>query len=72
MLTDIVSTEFGSILLSLIIGFGMASFFRKICKKGKCIVIQGPDVKTIQDTIYKMDNECYRYTPKMTKCNKQD
>ena len=69
MLTEIVDTEVGSILISVIIGVGIASFFRRVCKDGRCVVIKGPDVKTIADNVYKLDNECYKYTPKMTKCD---
>ena len=70
MLTDIVETTTGSILISVIIGLGLASFFRKVCKDGRCVVIKGPDVNEIKDKVYKMDNECYTYTPVMTECKK--
>jgi hypothetical protein len=68
MLTEIVDTNAGSIMISVIIGLGLASFFRKICKDGRCIIIKGPDVNDITQNVYKLDNECYKYTPTTTKC----
>lgn len=68
MLSKIVDTSSGSIIVSVIIGLGLASFFRKVCKDGRCVVIKGPDVQEIRDKVYKIDNECYKYTPVMTEC----
>lgn len=72
MLDDVMQTNVGSILISVIIGLGMASFFRRVCKDGRCVIIKGPDLKTIEDNVYKLDNECYKYTPKMTNCLRSD
>ena len=68
MLSKIVDTSSGSIIVSVIIGLGLAAFFRKVCKDGRCVVIKGPDVQEIRDKVYKIDNECYKYTPVMTEC----
>ena len=54
MLTNVLETESGSIILSVIVGLGLASFFRKVCKDGRCVVIKGPDVKEISETAYKL------------------
>ena len=70
MLTAIVETPTGSILISAIIGLGLASFFRKVCKDGRCVIIKGPNVNEMKDEVYKIDNECYTYTPVMTDCKK--
>lgn len=72
MLTNILETESGSIILSVIVGLGLASFFRKVCKDGRCVVIKGPDVKEISETAYKLDNECYKYKPVVTKCKSKN
>lgn len=70
MLTNIVDTSTGSMIVSVIIGLGLASFFRKVCKDGRCVVIKGPDVQEIKEKVYKIDNECYQYTPVITDCKK--
>lgn len=68
MLSNIIDTHSGSIMISVIMGLGLASFFRKVCKDGKCVIIKGPDVNNIKANVYKLDNECYKYTPTSTKC----
>lgn len=68
MLSNIMDTDAGKIIISVIIGLGLASFFKKVCKNGKCVVIKGPDVNEVKKHVYKIDNECFQYTPTMTKC----
>ena len=57
-----------AIFISILLGFGLASFFRRACKNGKCIIIKGPSLKEIENNIYRIDNECYKYSPVSTKC----
>lgn len=68
MIDNIMSSDFGQILISVILGLGLASFFRKVCKNGRCIVVKGPMLEEIKKNVYKIDNECYKYTPLATKC----
>lgn len=70
MLSKIVDTSAGSVIVSVIIGLGLASFFRKVCKDGRCVVIKGPDVNEIREKVYKIETECYKYTPVMTECKR--
>lgn len=68
MLTDMFKSEKGRILLSIILGFGLATMFRKACMGAECIVVQGPPMKEIRAHTYRIDDECYKYTPVVTKC----
>jgi hypothetical protein len=69
MIHEIMEMEFGKILVSVILGFGLATMFAKICKGSDCVVIQGPPIKEIKENIYRIDDDCYKYTPLVTKCN---
>lgn len=71
MLSEVLNSSSGSLIVSVILGLGLASFFKKVCKEGKCVVIQGPDVNDVQKNVYKMDDSCYKYTPKLTACKRQ-
>jgi hypothetical protein len=68
MLKELVKNETGRIVLSIILGFGLATMFKKACTGHKCIVIQGPSMQEIKETYYKIDDDCYKYTPVATKC----
>lgn len=62
-------TENGKIMLSIILGVGLASLFRKACSDRKqCIVFKGPDMEKVHKNIYRHDNQCYTFKEKSIKC----
>lgn len=68
MLIEVFKSKESLILLSIILGFGLATMFKRVCKDQTCIVIKGPPMKEINNTIYRIDDACYKYTPEATKC----
>jgi hypothetical protein len=64
-----VHTETGKIIMSILLGFGLASLFRTVCKDKDCIIFHAPPLDKFQDKIYKNGDKCYKYTPVATKCN---
>jgi hypothetical protein len=68
MITSIMKTKAGSILISIILGVGIAALFRKVCNKESCIVIKGPKLKEVSDYYYKIKDDCYKYTPYVVDC----
>ena len=69
MLNNLLENESISIIISIILGLGLASLFRQVCKENECMIIKGPSVKEISKNVYKIDDKCYKYTPKATKCS---
>lgn len=68
MILNIMNTEYGSVVISVLLGLGLASFFKKVCKDGRCVIIKGPPINEVNKNIYKINEECYKYTPFATKC----
>lgn len=68
MLTEMFKSKESLIILSIILGFGLATMFKIVCKEKSCIVIKGPPMKEIKDTIYRIDDTCYKYTPIAVQC----
>jgi len=64
-----IHTERGRILMSILLGFGLASIFRKVCKNKNCIVFHAPPLEQFQDKIYKSNGKCVKYVPMPTKCS---
>jgi hypothetical protein len=64
-----VHTETGKIIMSILLGFGLASLFRTVCKDKDCLIFHAPPLDKFQDKIYKTGDKCYKYTPVATKCN---
>lgn len=56
------------IIISILWGIGLASLFRSVCKGRNCIVYKAPSPEMIKGKIFKFDNKCYNYTPRMVEC----
>jgi len=48
-LDKFVHSNTGKILMSLLLGIGLATFFRSICKGKNCRIIQAPPLEEIED-----------------------
>jgi hypothetical protein len=64
-----MASERGSILISVIIGFGLATFFRKVCKGHRCLIVRSPPLAELKKNVYKIDGQCFRYRPYAVPCN---
>jgi hypothetical protein len=62
-------SETGKHMLSIILGLGIASLFRKVCKERNCIVFKAPPLEDLKDKVYKYNNKCYTYNPVSMKCD---
>ena len=65
----LLQNKSGHIIISIILGFGLACLFRKVCKDRECIIYTAPDFKKIKDKIFKFDEKCYKYTKETSTCN---
>ena len=65
---DKLDTRAGSLVVSALLGLGLAALFRKVCKDKSCIVIRGPSPQETQRYYYKYESDCYKYTPEPTDC----
>jgi hypothetical protein len=68
-LSKFIHTETGKYVMSLLLGFGLATFFRTICKGRNCILFYAPPLEEIENKIYKYDNKCYKYVANSAKCD---
>jgi hypothetical protein len=65
----LLNTEMGRFFISVLLGLGMATLFRQVCKGDKCITFNGPVISDIDGKIFKSDEKCYKYTTKSAKCD---
>ena len=70
IITRIMNNKTGQIVVSCVLGLGLATLFQKACTMRDCIIIKGPEVKSIRNKVFKFDNKCYKYNPVATSCNK--
>ena len=68
-LIKLIESKLGRVLVSVILGLGLATLFRKSCKTKECTVFLPPDISSIKDDIYQYDNKCIKYKEKIVKCD---
>jgi len=68
-----LETKVGTIIISVILGLGLSTLFKKACKGRKCIIINSPSKDKVDDKVfqYKGDKTCYKYDSYITKCDKE-
>ena len=64
-----IHTETGKIVMSVLLGFGLASLFRTVCKDNNCRIFHAPPLDEFKDKIYKNNDKCVKYIPVPTKCS---
>jgi len=64
-----VHTESGKYLMSIILGFGLATLFRTVCNGKNCLIMKAPPLEDVEDKIYKHQGKCYKFSPVTTKCD---
>jgi len=56
-------------IVSMIIGFGFASLFRKTCKDASCMSFVSVDVKSVlPSSVYAFGSKCYTFHSSPTTC----
>ena len=68
-LDKFINSKQGKYLMSIILGLGLASLFRTICKGSKCNVVKAPPMEEIDGQIYKFDGKCYEIQTNPIKCD---
>jgi len=57
------------IIISIILGLGIASLFRSACETRNCIIIEGPPIESVENNLYKFGNNCYKFKSYKSDCN---
>ena len=69
-LEKFVHSKSGKVLMSIILGIGLATFFRTACKGRHCKIIQAPPLEELEDQIYKFNDKCYKIEKNPLLCSK--
>lgn len=65
---EAIHTTNGQYIISFILGMGMASLFRKICKDRNCLIFKAPDFDEVTKNIYTYGNKCYSFNKQAVEC----
>ena len=69
-INKLLENDTGKIIVSCILGLGLASLFKKVCIDDSCLIIKSPPKEEIEGSVFKHANKCYSYSPEVTKCPK--
>ena len=64
-----VNSEFGRIAMSILLGLGLATLFRKVCNGRNCLIIKGSAIDKIQNKTFKYNNKCYKFESEAQTCD---
>lgn len=70
-LDKFINSQQGKYLMSILLGLGLATLFRTVCKGSKCKIIKAPPMEEIDGKIYKFDDKCYEIKTNPIKCDSQ-
>jgi len=65
----LLNTELGKVFISILLGLGLATLFRKVCTDKNCITFNGPVLSEIDNKTFKQGNTCYKYERESVKCD---
>ena len=65
----LLNTDLGRIFISILLGMGVATLFRKVCTDKKCIIFNGPIIGDFDKKTYQYDGKCYKYKTVASKCD---
>jgi hypothetical protein len=68
LVKKLLDDNFGSIVVSVILGLGLAALFRKACSGDGCIVVKAPKAADVNRYYYKIDADCFKYSPEVVPC----
>lgn len=56
-------------MISILLGLGLATLFRKVCTDKNCITFSGPVISDVDGKIYQYGDKCYKYVAKAASCD---
>jgi len=63
-------TETGQLFISGLIGLSIALLFKRVCKEN-CVLYIAPKNTEIEGKIFKLEDNCYKYSTINVKCNEK-
>lgn len=67
-LEKFVQSKTGKYLMSILLGIGLATIFRQVCKGRNCRIVKAPPLEEIDNKVFKIDNKCYQIEKTTIEC----
>jgi hypothetical protein len=70
-LLSIMERPMVATVISALIGFGIAAMFRPLCKGPECVILRGPPVNEIRNSVYQFGSKCIEFQTRAVECPKK-
>jgi hypothetical protein len=64
-----IHSETSKYIISIILGLGLSTLFRKECHGENCIVFRSPPIKELEKEMYLYGKKCYTYKSNPEHCD---
>lgn len=61
--------EYSKYIISIILGFGLATLFRFSCESAECLRFVGPPTSILKNKVFKYDDGCIKLKHRAVKCD---
>lgn len=68
ILKEVMSSRIGCILISVLLGLGLATMFHRVCVGRDCVVVKGPSIDYVTKHIWRSGKECYKFKVQDVEC----
>lgn len=65
----LLNNPVGQFFVSVLLGLGLATLFRRVCTDKSCLVFHGPVIQEFEGKIYRHGEKCYQYKVTPNKCD---
>ena len=62
-------SDVGKIITSILLGLGLATIFRRVCKNRDCLVFHAAPLDKIRKQIFKYNSKCYLFDETAQSCD---
>lgn len=67
--SKLVNSDSGKIVISIILGIGLATLFKKACTDRNCLVFKAPAIEDVKDQVFQNNDTCVTFKEKSIECN---
>lgn len=67
-LYQMLHTSYGRLVISVLLGLGLACLFKKTCHSNSCYKFVAPRVSDVTTSVYSHGDSCYTFKPITSQC----
>ena len=62
-------SKYSNVIISIILGLGLSTLFRKACNSRNCLVFRAPPFDKVDGKTFRHNDKCYKFKASTTTCD---